>query len=273
MSIFNRNKEEKNNEKENKSTKPKVNFFRKLLVALGLSAGVATLTTGCAQPKDTNTVKQESQINNESNFRNDIKVSSEALKNQQNVIDVQKQQEEAKEQEYENILQAGIDAYNQKFGKNVIASSIDYIYDSNAKQNNVYLWEYNNNNGEKVYVENNTISDVTTAGYYGLSVAEEIPDETVIAIDKTHHEVMYGMALDGDEMHDFVVSVYNGQSGQSINPGGTDTPQSSLTSADIYQTYGNSTIGQDEFKKELFEAVKYKNSKEISKDNKIEEGR
>ena len=61
MSIFNKNKNLENNENENKNIKPKRNFFKALLVALGLSAGVATLTTGCGEEKQKQAIEQEKE--------------------------------------------------------------------------------------------------------------------------------------------------------------------------------------------------------------------
>lgn len=276
MSIFNKNKNLENNENENKNKniKPKRNFFKALLVALGLSAGVATLTTGCGDEKQA--IEQENKDAN--NFRNDIKVSKEEQEKaaeeakkkeeeeQQRKAAAEEQKREETQKKYDDVISAANEAYEEKTGYDTDNIDISYIYQENANQAYSYLWEYTDNDGKKVFVHNNYFTE-NDANQYGLDSVESddygnFPNKTVVAIDRTHHEIMYGAYEENDEYGDFVTLRYRGQSGESVNPGGND-PRNCIKISEIYSKYNNAEVDKEEFSKDLFNAVVSRNTGEL----------
>ena len=271
MSIFNKNKNLENKENENKNIKPKRNFFKALLVALGLSAGVATLTTGCGEEKQKQAIEQEKESDSsKDNFREEIKVSKDELDEKIKETEKKAKEKAEKEKKYEGILKAANKVYEEKTGYDTDNVEISYIYQENAGQSYSYLWDYTDDDGKKVYVHNNYL-DGDEASNYGLDSVEPydedgFPDETVVAIDKTHHEIMYGAYKDNDEYGDFIVSRYNGQSGESVNPGG-DNPRNSIKISDIRNEYDYNDVDKDQFSKDLFDAIVEEKTKEQDLEN------
>ena len=77
---------------------------------------------------------------------------------------------------------------------------------------------------------------------------------------------MYGAYKDNDEYGDFIVSRYNGQSGESVNPGG-DNPRNSIKISDIRNEYDYNDVDKDQFSKDLFDAIVEEKTKEQDLEN------